>query len=71
MNNDTERAKAMWPYKKGRKLYRGVAAMIHFQEADGIIIAPNARALKKIARGFYLTTVSMKLTKRVIVEQDK
>jgi len=60
-----------WLVKKDRKSYRGIAAMLHFAECDGIVIAKNARALKKLARGFYLTTVDMKKTKRVVVEKDK
>lgn len=40
------------PAKDGH--YHGVATIIRWQEGEGIIVAPNMRALRKLARGALL-----------------
>lgn len=53
------------------KEYKGVAALFSFGGRQGIIVAPNKRTLKKIARAYCITEVEMDKVARVRLTERK
>lgn len=51
--------------------YKGVAAIFHFEGGDGIIMAKNISALKKVVRAYCIVSLDISKTKRVTLTERK
>ena len=52
-------------------VYKGVAALFSFGGRQGIIVAPDKRALVQIARAYCITDVDISKTARVNLTERK